>query len=65
MDKIRTLDRIVCYKYVGVLIRKGEEIFDFISIADDPETVKAKDRSNIYLKYDRIVKVRVEEVEEA
>jgi hypothetical protein len=65
MDKIKLLeDKIVIYKYAGVLRRKGVDVLDFVSLSDDPQTVKVKDRSNIYLKYERIVKVRIEEVEE-
>jgi len=58
------MSKVVQYKYAGILTRKGEEVFDILSIADDIQTVKVKDRSNIYHKYNRIVKVKIEEVDE-
>ena len=64
MDRVKTLDKLVTYKFAGILRRKGEDVIDFSSIADDVQAVKTRNRSNIYLAYDRIVKIKIEEVEE-
>ncbi len=56
--------KVIEYKYAGVLTRQGKEVIDILSIADDEQTVHAKDRSNIYHKYNRIVSIRIEEVTE-
>jgi len=61
---IASCPHVITYKHIGVLTRNGEEVFDFASMSDTPEQVKVKDRSNIYLKFNRIVKIKIEEINE-